>query len=215
VVTIDLLGHGESDRPGDMWRYSMPEFGREIVALLDHLETPEAVVMGTSLGANATLEVAALAPERLRAARLLEGPDGLVVGVAPRTPLAPAELAALANRNERLICSVTHALYVPLEEALSLAAIGCVFELDAYTYVHRIDGRRRGDLPTYVESLIGAGALVYFTSDGGQAATGNPFAFGARVLGTVAQELGGSVAAALGVENPAALVARLGYASRS
>jgi pimeloyl-ACP methyl ester carboxylesterase len=66
VVTLDLLGHGDSDRPRDMWRYSMTEFGREVVALLDHLEVEQAVVMGTSLGANATLEVASLAPERLR-----------------------------------------------------------------------------------------------------------------------------------------------------
>jgi hypothetical protein len=40
----------------------------------------------------------ALAGERLRAARLLEGPDGLVLGVAPRRPLAAVELAALAHR---------------------------------------------------------------------------------------------------------------------
>jgi pimeloyl-ACP methyl ester carboxylesterase len=66
VVTLDLLGHGASDRPPDMWRYSMPEFGREVVALLDHLEAEQAVVMGTSLGANTALEVASLAPERLR-----------------------------------------------------------------------------------------------------------------------------------------------------
>ena len=66
VLTLDLLGHGESDRPPDMWRYSMTEFGREVVALLDHLEIDEAAVMGTSLGANTTLEVASLAPERLR-----------------------------------------------------------------------------------------------------------------------------------------------------
>ncbi len=67
VITVDMLGHGESDRPRDMWRYSMHAFGEQIVALMDHLEIPEAVVMGTSLGANASLEVAATAPERLRA----------------------------------------------------------------------------------------------------------------------------------------------------
>ena len=66
VVTLDLLGHGDSDQPRDMWRYSIPIFGREVVALLDHLEVDEAVVGGTSLGANTTLEVAALAPARLR-----------------------------------------------------------------------------------------------------------------------------------------------------
>jgi pimeloyl-ACP methyl ester carboxylesterase len=44
----------------------MPIFAREVVALLDHLELDEAVVGGTSLGANVTLEVASLAPARLR-----------------------------------------------------------------------------------------------------------------------------------------------------
>jgi pimeloyl-ACP methyl ester carboxylesterase len=66
VVTLDFLGHGESDRPEDMRCYSMPEFARQAVALLDHLELEQAVVGGTSLGANVTLEVAALDPDRLR-----------------------------------------------------------------------------------------------------------------------------------------------------
>jgi pimeloyl-ACP methyl ester carboxylesterase len=66
VVTLDLLGHGRSDRPPDMWRYSMGFFAQEVIGLLDHLDLDEAVVGGTSLGANVTLEVASLAPERLR-----------------------------------------------------------------------------------------------------------------------------------------------------
>jgi hypothetical protein len=41
---------------------------------------------------------AALRPERLRAARLLQAPDGLVLGVAPARRLDPAGLAALAQR---------------------------------------------------------------------------------------------------------------------
>lgn len=40
----------------------------------------------------------AVAPEDLRAARLLPGPDGPVLGVAPSHPLDPAALAALAAR---------------------------------------------------------------------------------------------------------------------
>jgi pimeloyl-ACP methyl ester carboxylesterase len=66
VVTLDLLGHGRSDRPQDMTRYSMPFFGQQMIALLDHLELEEAVLGGTSLGANATLEAAVHAPERVR-----------------------------------------------------------------------------------------------------------------------------------------------------
>ncbi len=41
---------------------------------------------------------AALQDEPVRAARLLDGPDGPVVGVVPRAPLDPAALAALASR---------------------------------------------------------------------------------------------------------------------
>lgn len=51
--------------------------------------------------ASAALLVAlrkALAPERLRAARLLDGPDGPVLGVTPQSALPPEELAALAAR---------------------------------------------------------------------------------------------------------------------
>jgi pimeloyl-ACP methyl ester carboxylesterase len=66
IVTLDLRGHGRSDRPPDMWRYGMGFFAQDVVALLDHLGADEAIVGGTSLGANATLEVASLAPERLR-----------------------------------------------------------------------------------------------------------------------------------------------------
>ena len=66
VYVLDFLGHGDSDQPRDMWRYSMPIFGTQVVGLLDHLEIDEAVVGGTSLGANVTLEVAAQAPDRLR-----------------------------------------------------------------------------------------------------------------------------------------------------
>src|ERR1700733_10903434 len=37
VITLDLLGHGASERPRDMWRYSMATYGEQIVALMDHL----------------------------------------------------------------------------------------------------------------------------------------------------------------------------------
>jgi pimeloyl-ACP methyl ester carboxylesterase len=67
VITIDLLGHGRSDRPADMSNYSMTFFARQVEALMDHLELDQAVVGGTSLGANVTLELAYLEPKRVRA----------------------------------------------------------------------------------------------------------------------------------------------------
>jgi pimeloyl-ACP methyl ester carboxylesterase len=92
VITLDLLGHGHSDRPRDMWRYSMAGFGRQVIALMDHLGIAEAVVMGTSLGANAALEVAAASPQRLRGL-VVEMPvldNGLLGSALAFTPLLVA-----------------------------------------------------------------------------------------------------------------------------
>ncbi len=66
VVTLDLLGHGDSERPRDMSRYSMTYFGEQTIGLLDHLGVDEAVILGTSLGANTALEAAVFAPDRVR-----------------------------------------------------------------------------------------------------------------------------------------------------
>jgi pimeloyl-ACP methyl ester carboxylesterase len=92
VITLDLLGHGASDRPRDMWRYSMPIYARQVLALMDHLGLQQAVVMGTSLGANAALELAAAAPERLRGL-VIEMPvldNGLLGSALAFTPLLVA-----------------------------------------------------------------------------------------------------------------------------
>ena len=83
VITLDLLGHGSSERPLDPQCYSMTFFGEQVIALLDHLEIDEAVVLGTSLGANTAIEAAALAPERLRG-MVIEMPvlDGALLACA-------------------------------------------------------------------------------------------------------------------------------------
>jgi hypothetical protein len=115
-------------------------------------------------------------------------------------------VAELARAHDQLTCSVTHTLYVPKHELPALAQLGCVFEIDAYTLVTEIEGRQRMQLAAALDLLTSAGALVYFTSDGGQASTGDPFLFGARVLDRIAAALGRDAAESLGVRNPAALV---------
>jgi pimeloyl-ACP methyl ester carboxylesterase len=94
VVTLDLLGHGRSDRPRDMTAYSMPFFGDQVIALLDHLEVDDAVVAGTSLGANATLEAAASHPDRVR---------GMVVEM----PVLDNALLGCAIAFTPLMCALT------------------------------------------------------------------------------------------------------------
>ena len=94
VVTLDLLGHGHSDRPRDMSAYSMPFFGEQVIGLLDHLEVDEAVLAGTSLGANTTLEAAAAHPERVR---------GMVVEM----PVLDNALLGCAIAFTPLMCALT------------------------------------------------------------------------------------------------------------
>ena len=89
VVTLDPLGHGRSDRPADPQAYSVTAFAEQVVALLDHLGAPQAVVGGTSLGANAALEVAAIAPDRVRGL-ILDAPildNGVEAGILTFGPL--------------------------------------------------------------------------------------------------------------------------------
>jgi pimeloyl-ACP methyl ester carboxylesterase len=89
VVTVDLLGHGRSDRPTDPLQYSMTAFGEQVVALLDHLGADQAVIGGTSLGANVSLEVADLAPDRVRGL-ILEMPvldNAVEAGILAFAPL--------------------------------------------------------------------------------------------------------------------------------
>lgn len=90
VITVDMYGHGASDQPHDMEAYSMPQFGGDVIALLDHLGIAQAVVGGTSLGANVALEAVILAPNRVRAL-VLEMPvleNALAAAAAAFVPLA-------------------------------------------------------------------------------------------------------------------------------
>jgi pimeloyl-ACP methyl ester carboxylesterase len=110
VITVDLLGHGKSDRPRDMWRYSMAFYGEQVIALMDHLQIDQAVVMGTSLGANAALEIAASKPDRLRAL-VIEMPvldNGLLSSALTFTPLLVA--LTIGEPVMKLLARVTRAM---------------------------------------------------------------------------------------------------------
>jgi pimeloyl-ACP methyl ester carboxylesterase len=66
VVLLDLLGHGDSDKPQHAAEYRMDVYAEQVVALLDHLRAERAVVGGVSLGANVSLHLAARHPERVQ-----------------------------------------------------------------------------------------------------------------------------------------------------
>ena len=114
VVTVDLLGHGRSDRPADPLLYSMTAFGEQVLALLDHLGAEQAIIGGTSLGANVSLEVAVLAPERVRGL-LLEMPvldNAVEAGILAFAPLL------FAARFAPLTVSAVRALTRPIPRGI-------------------------------------------------------------------------------------------------
>jgi pimeloyl-ACP methyl ester carboxylesterase len=89
VITVDLLGHGRSDRPSDAKRYSMTAFARQVVGLVEHLDIDQVVVGGTSLGANVSLEVAFIEPSRVKG-MILEMPvldNAVEAGILAFAPL--------------------------------------------------------------------------------------------------------------------------------
>ena len=110
VIVPDLLGHHESDRPEEMWHYAMPLFAEQVVGLMDHLELDEAVIGGTSLGANVTLETLVLAPDRARGA-VIEMPvldNALVACAIVFAPMLVAltlgqPLVRMASRAARIV----------------------------------------------------------------------------------------------------------------
>jgi pimeloyl-ACP methyl ester carboxylesterase len=66
VVLLDLLGHGQSDKPEHAAEYRLDVYAEQVVALLDHLGAERAVIGGTSLGANVALHVASRHPQRVQ-----------------------------------------------------------------------------------------------------------------------------------------------------
>lgn len=122
VITMDPLGHGESSRPQQLWHYSMRAFAAQTLGLLDHLELEQAIVGGTSLGANITLELCSRAPDRV-AGMVLEMPvldNAIAACGAAFTPLLFA--LKLGEPAMRAVAKVASA--VPRRPLPFLAEIG-------------------------------------------------------------------------------------------
>jgi pimeloyl-ACP methyl ester carboxylesterase len=67
VILLDLPGHGQSGKPRHAAAHRMDAYAARVVRLLDELGIDQAVIGGMSLGADVTLQVALLAPERVKA----------------------------------------------------------------------------------------------------------------------------------------------------
>ncbi|MCA9961945.1 MAG: alpha/beta hydrolase [Anaerolineales bacterium] len=63
LILIDLRGHGKSDRPAT--GYHMDEMAQDVIGIMQHLNLERAHVVGSSLGAEVGLSLAANHPEKV------------------------------------------------------------------------------------------------------------------------------------------------------
>lgn len=83
VIAPDMRGRGKSANDPDPAHYVPAVYAQDVIALLDALEIPKAVFVGTSMGGIITMVVAALAPDRVAASVLNDiGPTLSVEGVS-------------------------------------------------------------------------------------------------------------------------------------
>jgi pimeloyl-ACP methyl ester carboxylesterase len=71
-IALDLIGHGESDKPEDE-TYSMDFMARSIAAVLDDLGIERAVLVGHSMGVPVVRQFWRLWPDRVLALVLVDG----------------------------------------------------------------------------------------------------------------------------------------------
>lgn len=64
LVVLDLAGHGESSTGGRAW--TIENFARDVLAVLDHLKVTEATLIGHSMGGAVALDAFKAAPSKHR-----------------------------------------------------------------------------------------------------------------------------------------------------
>ncbi len=76
VLVLEFRGRGLSEYDPDPTRYNPLTYAGDVIELLDQLEIPQAVFVGTSLGGLVTMTMAATTPQRIFATILNDiGPD--------------------------------------------------------------------------------------------------------------------------------------------
>ena len=74
-VMVDLRGHGESDKPDEI--YTMDRHGHDVAELIGHLGLERPVLVGQSMGGQAIIAAAAHYPEIVGAIASLDSPSNI------------------------------------------------------------------------------------------------------------------------------------------
>lgn len=83
VIAADMRGRGKSANDPDPAHYVPAVYAQDVLKLMDTLDVPKAVFIGTSMGGLITLVIAALAPDRIAASALNDvGPQLSLEGLS-------------------------------------------------------------------------------------------------------------------------------------
>jgi pimeloyl-ACP methyl ester carboxylesterase len=94
VIAVDLRGHGASDAPHQ--RYTIAALADDVGWTCEQLDVETAVVVGHSLGGHVALELAAVRPDLVRGAVLI---DSALLGSASRESTVAGLVAGLRGPN--------------------------------------------------------------------------------------------------------------------
>ena len=66
LLMVDLIGHGETESPGDMAQYDIKKAANDLKLLLDQLGIEKTDMLGYSMGGRTAITFASMYPERIR-----------------------------------------------------------------------------------------------------------------------------------------------------
>lgn len=116
VITMDVRGHGRSDKPHEAPQYGI-EMVHDVQRLMDHLKLDKAHLVGYSMGGFIVLKFMAMYPERLISA--------MPCGAAWMPPGDPLEALAVTIHDGLMGANVS--VFAPLQRAV----LGLVMDLTA------------------------------------------------------------------------------------
>jgi 2-succinyl-6-hydroxy-2,4-cyclohexadiene-1-carboxylate synthase len=107
-ISIDLLGHGNSDVPLDPARYRMEKTVADLIALFDQLGLDKVHLMGYSMGGRVALNLAIAHPKRVKSLILESTSPGLASAEERRARIKQDEAWIEIIENESIEAFMDH-----------------------------------------------------------------------------------------------------------
>ena len=114
VISVDILGHGESESPAEAQRYGMDYAGADLIAIFDHLKLDRVHLLGYSMGGRLALHVAIRHAERIASVILESASPGIILPELREARIYDDEALAQRIEREGIAAFVDHWEKLPL-----------------------------------------------------------------------------------------------------